>query len=632
VRRIVLVTVLLVSGLISSPPPAVHAAGPAPVITAPASAVWGTEFVIDVSNCVGATTAKVTYTRSSAGGSFVERGPWFDVVRSVDGTGHASFTSRGNEPSQPWGLFGRPTFGPFRLSVECTYGPGNSSSSNVSIDLLPPAELPPTLASVSVTPRTIAIGRRPTSIRLGDAAATSFSVTSAIGVWLYPGGVYVGDALLDPSLPPPTVIPSPSPALPAMPAVAPGRYTMVLQQGLYFASTTVDVGTAFGSLTPARLLETRARNAPTVDGQSWGEGRRAVGQTTELVVAGRGGVPADAPTVALNMTVTEPLGDGFVTVFPCGSARPNASNINFVAGQTVANLVIAKVGIGGKVCVFNSASTHLVADVTGWLSAASGYESLVPARLLESRAGEAPTIDGQAWGAGKLHEVELTVAGRGGVPLDAAAVALSVTVTEPQDAGFVKVWPCGEPAPNASSLNYVAGQTVANAVIAKVGAGGKVCLLTSAESHLIADVNGSFADDVSYEPLQPARLVDTRPDGATIDGQQSGANGTVMGAPPILPNMPPHVAFIQTAGRGGVGPQPSAVVLNVAVTQVQTAGYLSLYPCVSGTPPPVSSNLNFAPGQTVANAVLVAVDWSGMVCVGTSGAAHVVVDVDGWFP
>jgi hypothetical protein len=87
---------------------------------------------------------------------------------------------------------------------------------------------------------------------------------------------------------------------------------------------------------------------------------------TELTVAGRGGVPVDAAAVVLNVTVTAALGAGFATVFPCGSELPNASNLNFVAGVTVPNLVVSKVGVGGKVCVFVSAGTYLIADVSGY--------------------------------------------------------------------------------------------------------------------------------------------------------------------------------------------------------------------------------------------------------------------------
>jgi hypothetical protein len=67
----------------------------------------------------------------------------------------------------------------------------------------------------------------------------------------------------------------------------------------------------------------------------------------------------------LNVTVTEPQGAGFVTVFPCGSARPNASNVNYVAGKTIPNLVFSKLGPTGTVCLYTSSPAHLVVDLLG---------------------------------------------------------------------------------------------------------------------------------------------------------------------------------------------------------------------------------------------------------------------------
>ena len=75
-----------------------------------------------------------------------------------------------------------------------------------------------------------------------------------------------------------------------------------------------------------------------------------------------------AAAVVLNVTVTEPVAAGFVTVFPCGE-RPLASNVNVVAGQTVPNLVVVPVSAAGTVCVFTSQPAHLLADVTGWFLA-----------------------------------------------------------------------------------------------------------------------------------------------------------------------------------------------------------------------------------------------------------------------
>ena len=82
-------------------------------------------------------------------------------------------------------------------------------------------------------------------------------------------------------------------------------------------------------------------------------------------MTGRAGVPAGAVAAVVNVTVVHARGPGFVTVFPCGSDRPTASSLNFVAGSTVPNGVIAKIGVGGKVCLFASNGTHLIVDVNG---------------------------------------------------------------------------------------------------------------------------------------------------------------------------------------------------------------------------------------------------------------------------
>ena len=146
----------------------------------------------------------------------------------------------------------------------------------------------------------------------------------------------------------------------------------------------------------------------------------------------------------------------------------------------------------GRVCVFTSAGTNLIADLTGYFPAVSGYASLNPARLLDSRPGSG-TIDGQDAGAGlraKGNITQLTVTGRAGIPADASTVVLNVTVTAAVDAGFITVYPCGAALPVASNLNYTVGATVANAVVVKVGTGGQVCLFNSGATQLIADTNG----------------------------------------------------------------------------------------------------------------------------------------------
>jgi hypothetical protein len=243
--------------------------------------------------------------------------------------------------------------------------------------------------------------------------------------------------------------------------------------------------TSFTSLTPARILDTRA--GPP--------GRVGAGQTIQARVTGAGGVPATGvEAVVLNVTVTEPTAASHLTVYPCGEARPLASSLNFVAGQDLPNLVIVKVGTAGMVCLYNNAgAVHLILDVTGWFVAGSvPFASLPPARILDTRDG----TGGHVGPVGSAEAIDVAVTGVGGVPVSGVgAVVLNVTVTGGTTSSYLTVYPSGEARPNASNLNFGAGQDVANAVVAKVGAGGKVSVYNNAGAvHAIFDVAGWFAD------------------------------------------------------------------------------------------------------------------------------------------
>jgi hypothetical protein len=238
---------------------------------------------------------------------------------------------------------------------------------------------------------------------------------------------------------------------------------------------------SFLPLNPARLLDSRP-GGTTADGFDAAIGVRTEGSITEIVLPGRGNVPMDALAVALNVTVVSPAGPGYATVFPCGTQPPGASSLNFVAGLTIANAVVAKIGAAGKVCIFTSKATHLIVDVDGFFPVGAAFTALAPVRLLDTRP--------QRILANAV--VEVFVAGVGDVPSDAAAVVLNVTVVGPLAGGFITVYPCGSGQPNASSLNYATGQTIPNAVIAKVGVDGKVCIYTSSSTNMLVDLDGFF--------------------------------------------------------------------------------------------------------------------------------------------
>jgi hypothetical protein len=126
-------------------------------------------------------------------------------------------------------------------------------------------------------------------------------------------------------------------------------------------------GASLGTVVPARVYDSRpGPGITTVDGLGLGDGLLPAGRTTGLLFAGRAGLPATVRSVILTVTVTQPVGAGFITVWSCDAPRPTASNLNYLPGQTVANTVITKVAYGRSLCIYNYSATHLVVDVNGY--------------------------------------------------------------------------------------------------------------------------------------------------------------------------------------------------------------------------------------------------------------------------
>jgi hypothetical protein len=107
-------------------------------------------------------------------------------------------------------------------------------------------------------------------------------------------------------------------------------------------------GGAVQPVAPVRLLDTRSGGAPL-----------AAGGTVAVAA------PAGAKAVAVSLVATEAQAAGYLTAHACGASPPLASNVNYLAGQTIANGAIAPVGADGTVCVTTYAATHVVVDLTG---------------------------------------------------------------------------------------------------------------------------------------------------------------------------------------------------------------------------------------------------------------------------
>ncbi|MFG2101610.1 right-handed parallel beta-helix repeat-containing protein [Micromonospora echinaurantiaca] len=359
------------------------------------------------------------------------------------------------------------------------------------------------------------------------------------------------------------------------------------------------LGAHYTPLPPTRLLDTRA----------------AIGVSTRVPVAPNsdvvlpiesigGVVAADISAVVLNVTVTQPTASGFLTVYPGDVGLPNASNVNFVAKETVPNLVAVPM-TNGTVRIRNGSSgtVHVIADLQGYYSGAgTGFTALTPQRVLDTRSGGVGPF-----AANSTRQVDL--AGR--IPADATAVVLNVTVTAPTANGVLTVFPAGGTVPATSNLNFVTGQTIPNLVMVPVVA-GKVDIrnASSGATHVIADLAGWFGPSgrLSYVPKNPARILDTR---------------YGIGAPNRR-NAPlaPHETI-------SVYPLVSAVVANLTVTAPTAAGVLIAHP--GGEPRPVASNVNFVAGETASNLAIVKTDDSLKLYNSSSGTTHAIVDQAGSF-
>jgi hypothetical protein len=359
----------------------------------------------------------------------------------------------------------------------------------------------------------------------------------------------------------------------------------------------------FVPVSPERILDTRI----AVGGHP---GKLAGGSALDLQVVDTPAhsVPATGVlAVAVNVTATDTTADGYLTAWPTGAARPVASNLNFRAGQSVANLAVVGVGANGRISIFSLAGTvDVVVDVVGWYASdtsamAAGQGSrlypVAPQRILDTRSGL-----GWAGGADPANGViELSVQGvfhdrNGAVVSDASGLVLNLTGVGATAPTYLTAYPGGaDGRPDASSLNLTGGQTRPNLVMVKVAADGKIRIYNHSGSvHVLVDVVGFYrpgADPATFAgrvvPLTtPYRVLDTRDDGVRLGTQQEDGW-----------DFQPFVDSLQ-GGSSPAGPV-EGVIMNLTATAVTASSYLTAYP--ADVTRPVASNLNVEAGDSVPN-------------------------------
>ena len=152
---------------------------------------------------------------------------------------------------------------------------------------------------------------------------------------------------------------------------------------------------------------------------------------------GDGKARAGTTTVALNVAVDDPQRAGFLTVYPCGTDRPWAANLNFAAGQTVSNEVMVQPEPTAR-----CASTP--PQRRSWSSISMRPTTPLRHELHRARSGRLADTRSTTKVLGG-EAVELHIVGSNGAPAGTTALSLNIAVTEPEAAGFLTVYPCTRP-------------------------------------------------------------------------------------------------------------------------------------------------------------------------------------------
>lgn len=379
--------------------------------------------------------------------------------------------------------------------------------------------------------------------------------------------------------------------------------------GLLLSAIAAPSGPAVGfqPIASVRSVDTRS-NLGTI--------RLQPGVQQIVPITGRLGIPAGTSAINANITVVNPSGPGFLTVWNCSADRPTASSVNFTDHEVVANAAMVPLDRNGALCVFSPVGADVIIDIGGIMQAgaAGRLSAVAPTRVMDTRIGLGPS--------GRLKAGEtatLSVAGTAGIPDAATAVAMNITTIDPADNGFVTAYTCGGPRPEVSTVNPVRGLVRPNLAVIPMSADGTVCIYTLTSVDLAIDLVGYMSPAGNMlTPSTPFRFTDTR-DRYRVE-VNAGTGGTRLAGG--------TTAIVLMAGVRGIPATAGIVSANITVTDATGPGFVTVWPC---GPRPTASNVNFTTSGAVANASFLTLSTKGLVCVYASADAHVIIDVNGWW-
>jgi GH25 family lysozyme M1 (1,4-beta-N-acetylmuramidase) len=394
--------------------------------------------------------------------------------------------------------------------------------------------------------------------------------------------------------------------VPGIGAAADLNYAAGGEPALAALATKASDPSGYAATAPVRVLDTRNAIGVTT--------RTPLGAHTSVTLDLSGRLPATATAAVLNVTGIATAAT-YVTVWPSGALRPNASNLNLVARDIRPNLVTVQVGPDRKVQLYNnSGSTHLLADLAGWYAtdAAGLHTARSPQRVLDTRWG----VGAPKRPLGSTGRVTLDLSAA--VPASATAVTLNLTGAGASRSTFVSAWPTGQTRPNVSNLNIAGANPTSNLVTVALGANRSVDLFNNSGTvNLLADLAGYYAPDAGsrFVALSPMRVLDTRNSATHWVAATGGGSAVALGM---------------------LGPVPSGAtgaILNLTGVSPSTSTFVTAYPKTTAAPArPGASNLNLVRGQILPNLSSVALGPEADVWLfNNAGTVGLIADLAGYF-
>ncbi len=219
--------------------------------------------------------------------------------------------------------------------------------------------------------------------------------------------------------------------------------------------------------------------------------RLRAGVVRRVKLAGRGSVPANATTVAVNLTSVRPARNGWIRAFPCGR-ETLVSSLNPQHLRARPNSAIVPMASDGTICLRSNVATDLVLDVTGWIGGSGrfDFQRLTPIRLADTRSSNRklnPFRDSQRLTPDRTLEVR--VAGVRGIPSAARGASLNIVAVGAGRPGWVRVEPCGASS-RISTVNFQRPEAIANGTNVALSSAGAVCVTVNKPTHVIVDITG----------------------------------------------------------------------------------------------------------------------------------------------